>query len=186
MVYYFVYLTLIVLLATLVIYSIIECKKLDKYLNLRTQLPTSQTPDPSVAISTPKSSAPATPTYNSMKFSSSYFSSQPLRRPHLRATYWQFYQQILLLSNKTCLSITSQQDAKYLIYLALHNSLICFCPESESLMPQTYYSVTQNNTIMIILILPAIFAKARLNSIMGLVKPAFRNSNKFSASFVSV
>lgn len=28
------------------------------------------------------------------------------------------------------------------------------------------------------------FAKVRLNSIMELVKPAFRNSNKFSASFV--
>lgn len=62
MVYYFVYPTLTVLLATLVIYSIMEYKKLDKYLNLRTKLPTSQTPDLSVVVSTPKSSAPATPT----------------------------------------------------------------------------------------------------------------------------
>jgi len=108
MIYHFVFLTLAVLLATHVIYSIIECKKLDKYLNLRTQLPTSQTPDPSVAISTPKSSAPTTPTYNSTKFPSNYFSSQSPHRLHRRATYWQFYQQNLLLGNKTCLSVTSQ------------------------------------------------------------------------------
>jgi len=135
MVYHFVYLTLTVLLATLVIYSIMECKKLDKYLNLRTQLPTLQTPDLSVTISTPKSSTPATPTYNSTKFSSSYFSSQSPHRLHHRATYWQFYQQILLLGNKTCLSIRSQQDIKDLNYLVLHKSLTCFCRNSEISYP---------------------------------------------------
>lgn len=68
MVYHFVYLTLTVLLATLVIYSIMDYKKFDKYLNLRTQLPTSRTPNLSTAISTPKSSAPATPTLTLRNF----------------------------------------------------------------------------------------------------------------------
>ena len=78
MVYHFVYITLTVLLATLVIYSIMDCKKFDKYLNLRTQLPTSQTPNLSIAISTPKSSAPATPTLTLRNFRAAISLCSPL------------------------------------------------------------------------------------------------------------